>query len=39
MVVTGHHDPLHFTERILTAVYLKRLQLKDIGNYLYILLS
>ena len=37
--VKGHHGPLlplHFAERILTAVYLKHLQLKHIGSYLYI---
>ena len=42
MVVWGHNDPLltlHFAEGILTAVYLKHLQLKHIGGYLYIVLS
>ena len=33
MEVTGDHDPLHFAERIVTAGYLKHLQLKHIGNY------
>ena len=42
MAVIGHHGPLpplHFAERILTAVYLKHLQLKRIRSYLYIVLS
>ena len=42
MVVMGHHGsllPLHFAERILTAVCLKHLRLKHIGSYLYIVLS
>ena len=42
MAVMGHHGPLlalHFSERILMAVYLKHLQLEHIGSYLYILLS
>ena len=42
MAVMGHHDPLlplHFPERILTAVYLKHLQLKHNGSYLNIILS
>ena len=30
---------LHFAEQILTAVYLKHLQPKYIGSYLYIVLS
>ena len=39
MAVMGHHGlllPLYFAERILMAVYLKHLQLKHIGSYLYI---
>ena len=42
MTVMGHHGPLlalHFAEQILTAVYLKHLQPKYIGSYLYIVLS
>ena len=38
MAVMGHHGPLpplQFAELILTIVYLKHLQLKHIGNYLY----
>ena len=38
----GHHSsllPSHFAERILTAVYLKHLQPKHIGSYLYIVIS
>ena len=37
-----HHDsllPLHFAERILTAVYLKHLQLKHNASYLHIVFS
>ena len=42
MAVMGHHGPLlplHFAERMLMKVYLKHLQLKHIGSYLYIIPS
>ena len=39
MGLDGQLLTLHFAEQILTAVYVKHLQLKHTGSYLYIVLS